>query len=307
MHPSNHFGHMNRPAKTDTADFVRDHSRPQLPAQMWRTLSQVVLYFSASQQRWIIGIDTFWPQLTFFPLQRVLIERRDERQFNHGFVPNCYVLYKTQTAYSCGTKVWELLVYEQVFFFIFFFMWFVIPYWKVQSYMHCVTKPHEKWGEPVVLLRTAFPSRPLLCGPGLFQKGRKAHGHSQLSRLVHLFGNITHHQLSRCYWQVQPIGRNCFIKGTWAFVTMTTMLGFHCISKHKIAKLTFHLFPFVSPFIFSPGYVQSSLARIVAKSLKVYTSPPHAYVMDVISIWEKKNVRIYINIYIFVSLYIVDF
>lgn len=53
-----------------------------------------------------------------FPLQRVLIERRDERQFNHGFVPNCYVLYKTQTAYSCGTKVWELLVYEQVFFFL---------------------------------------------------------------------------------------------------------------------------------------------------------------------------------------------
>lgn len=91
-------------------------------------------------------------------------------------------------------------------------MWFVIPYWKVQSYMHCVTKPHEKWGEPVVLLRTAFPSMPLLCGTGLFRKGRKAHGPSQLSRPFHLFGNIAHHQLSRCHWQVRPIGRNCIIK-----------------------------------------------------------------------------------------------
>lgn len=105
------FGHMNRPAKTDPADFVRDHSRPQLPAQMWRTLSQVVLYFSASLQQWIIGKDPFWPQLTIFVFcfvfstaERVSIERRDRRQFNHGFVPNCYVLYKTQTAYLCGTK-----------------------------------------------------------------------------------------------------------------------------------------------------------------------------------------------------------
>lgn len=35
--------------------------------------------------------------------------------------------------------VWELLVYEQSF-----FMWFLIPYWMVQSYVRCVTKPHEK-------------------------------------------------------------------------------------------------------------------------------------------------------------------
>lgn len=56
----------------------------------------------------------------FFQLQRVLIERRDKRQFNHGFVPNCYILYKMQTAYLCGTNVWELLVYEQDFFFFFF-------------------------------------------------------------------------------------------------------------------------------------------------------------------------------------------
>lgn len=55
----------------------------------------------------------------FFQLQRVLIERRDKRQFNHGFVPNCYILYKMQTAYLCGTNVWELLVYEQDFFFFF--------------------------------------------------------------------------------------------------------------------------------------------------------------------------------------------
>ncbi len=137
-------------------------------------------------------------------------------------------------------------------------MWFVIPYWKVQSYVRCVTKPHEKWGEPVVLLRTVYPSMPLLFEPGLFRNERKAHGPSQLSRLFHLLGNITHHQHSWFHWLVQPIGRKRIKECELLLLWQQRLDSIACPST-KLPSWPFTSFLYL---FFSPEYVQSSLARI---------------------------------------------
>ncbi len=176
-------------------------------------------------------------------------------------------------------------------------MWFVIPYWEVQSYMRCVTKPHEKWGEPVVLLRTVYPSMPLLYRPGLFQNERKAHGPSQLSRQFHLLGNITHHQLSRCHWPVQPIGRKRIIKERELLLLWLQRLDSIAFPSTKLPS-----WPFTSFLYFSRQntFNHHSLAstHCCQKSESVHMSTSHicnGYYFNL----RKKCKNIYIHIYIY--------
>lgn len=182
-------------------------------------------------------------------------------------------------------------------------MWFVIPYWKVQSYVRCFTKPHEKWGKPAVLLRTVYPSMPLLYGPGLFGNERKAHGPSQLFRLFHLPGNTTHYQLSRCHWLFQPIGRKHIIKERELLLQWQQRLDSIVSPSKKLPSWPFTSFIFINRIT---SIITRSHRLIVAKSVHMSTSHIwNGYYFDL-----RKNVRIYIyiyiNIYIFVSRCIVD-
>lgn len=177
-------------------------------------------------------------------------------------------------------------------------MWFVIPYWKVQSYVRCVTKPHKEWGWTCGAFKDNFSQNASAqWARALPEKRKKAHGPSQLSRLFHLLGNLMHHQLSRCHWLVQPIGRNRIIKEHELLILwQNTWIWLHFQAQNcqvDLSHLSFHK----SFFFTRIRSITRSHQLIVAKSLKAYTCPPHTYVMDVISIWEKKCKNIYKYIY----------
>lgn len=156
-------------------------------------------------------------------------------------------------------------------------MWFVIPYWKVQSYVRCVTKPHKEWGWTCGAFKDNFSQNASAqWARALPEKRKKAHGPSQLSRLFHLLGNLMHHQLSQCHWLVQPIGRNRIIKEHELLILwQNTWIWLHFQAQNcqvDLSHLSFH-----KSFFFHQDTFNHSLAstHCCQKSESVHMSTSH--------------------------------